>query len=100
LKQEIAELSAEELAAPAYLGHNSHFVLKANGKRQGYQIMRFNPDYWDKTLPPSAIQFMTFWNGNLTQEEIDEQAHRNYPAYPQLLVNQFDWNKIARLVNK
>jgi hypothetical protein len=100
LKQEIAELTAEELAAPAFAGHDSHFVLNVNGKRQGYQIMRFNPDYWDRKLPLSAIQFITFWNGNLTQGEMDEQAQRNYPAYPQLLVNQFEWNKIAELIVK
>lgn len=100
LKQEIVELTAEELAAPAYAGHDSHFVLKVNGKGQGYQIMRFNPAYWDKSLPPSAIQFMTFWNDNLTQGEMDEQAQRNYPAYPQMLVNQFNWGKIAGLIMK
>ena len=100
LKQEIAELTAEELAAPAYAGHDSHFVLKVNGKGQGYQIMRFNPAYWDRSLPPSAIQFMTFWNGNLTQGEMDEQAQRNYPAYPQLLVDQFNWSKISGLIIK
>lgn len=101
LKKEIAELTPEELAAPAYFGHDSHFVLKANGQKQGgMPIMRFNPDYWDKSLPPSAIQFMTFWNGNFTQEEMDEQAQRSYPAYPQLLVNQFDWTKIAGLIMK
>ena len=62
--------------------------------------MRFNPEYWDRSRPTSAIQFMTFWNGNLTREEMDEQAQRSYPAYPQLLVNQFEWGKIAGLIMK
>lgn len=101
LKQEIAELSAEELAAPAYMGHDSHFVLKANGQKQGNMpIMRFNPDYWDKKLPPSAIQFMTFWNANHVQQEMDDKAQRSYPDYPQLLVNQFNWDRIAELIVK
>jgi len=98
LKQEIAELSAEELAAPAYAGHESHFALNVNGKKQGYQIMKFNPEYWDKSLPPSALQFMTFWNSNLTREEMDEQAQRSYPEYPQMLVNQFQWEEIQKLI--
>ncbi len=100
LKQEIAELTTEELAAPAYAGHESHFALNVNGKKQGYQIMKFNPAYWDKSLPTSAIQFMTFVNGNLTQGEMEEQAQRSYPAYPQLLVNQFEWGKIAGQIMK
>ncbi len=44
--------------------------------------MRFNPNYWDKTLPPSAIQFLTFYyseygylNNNKQAEEI---ANKNY----------------------
>lgn len=99
LKQEIAELSPEELAAPAYAGHESHFVLKVNGNKQGYQIMRFNPAYWDRSLPISAIQFMTLANGNLTQGEMeDEQKRTGYPNFPQLFVNNLQWNEIAGLI--
>lgn len=101
LKTEIAELSAEELAAPAYFGHDSHFVLKANGSGQGMQIMRFNPEYWNKSLPPSAIQFMTFWNPVLSDEEMEEQLRRSgYPNYPQLFINRVKWDEIAKLIHK
>lgn len=98
LKQEIAELSEEELNAPAYYGHDSHFVLKVNGKRQGLQIMRFNPEYWDKTLPVSAIQIMTFWNPCNSEEEMKAQQERAYPDFPQLFVNQINWEKTANLI--
>ncbi len=100
LKQEIAELSPEELAAPAYSRHNTHFVLKVNGKRNGLQIMRFNPSYWDRTLPISAIQLMTFWNACHTEKQMAEQQKRSYPDYPQLFVNQIEWDKIANLIQK
>lgn len=101
LKSEIAGLSPEELAAPAYYGHDSNFVLKANGNGQGLQIMRFNPDYWNRSLPRSAIQFMAFWNPGLTPEEMDEQLRRSgYPNYPQLFVDRIKWDEIAKLINK
>ncbi len=100
LKQEIAELSQEELAAPAFAGHDSHFALNVNGKGMGSQIMRFNPAYWDRNLPVSAIQFMTFWNACLTEEAMNEQKERAYPAYPQLFVNQINWNEVAKLIQK
>lgn len=100
LKKEIAELSPEELSSPAYAGHESHFVFKVNGKRQGYQIMRFNPAYWDKSLPQSAVQFITFRNANHSQTEMDEQANRSYPDYPQIFVNQLNWCEIVKLLNK
>ena len=100
LKKEIADLSAEELSAPAHYGHDSHFVLKVNGKGIGLQIKRFNPAYWDQSLPVSAIQFMTFWSANLTGEEMADQQTRSYPNYPQLFVNQLQWEAISGLIQK
>jgi hypothetical protein len=101
LKKEIAELSPEELAAPAHSGHDSHFVLKVNGQGQGLQIMKFNPEYWDRSLPKSAIQFLTFWTSGYTEEEKAEDLKaRGYPDYPVMFVNQIDWSGAAGLINK
>jgi ABC-type transport system substrate-binding protein len=97
LEKEIAELSEEELNAPAFSGHDTHFVLKANGKGEGLQFVRFNPDYWDRSLPPSAIQFMTFSYPQLDEVVLDESFKNNgYPKYSQLLVNEIDWGKLAK----
>jgi|GEM_PF-737508 len=101
LKKEIAELSPDEMAAPAHSGHDSHFVLKVNGKGQGLQVMKFNPDYWDRSLPKSAIQFMTFWTSGYTEEQKAEDLNgRGYPDYPVMFVNQIDWSGAARLIMK
>lgn len=101
LKTEISELSSEELASPAYFGHDSHFVLKANGRGQGLQIMRFNPAYWNKSLPPSAIQFMSFFNPGLSSEEMtDYLQSQGHPHYPQLFAGKLRWDEIAKLINK
>jgi len=101
LENEIAELSEEELNGPAFSGHDTHFVLKANGKGEGLQLMRFNPDYWDRSLPPSSIQFMTFnYSEFKNKEEKDYEAYEHfknngYPTYSILLYNQVDWGKLA-----
>lgn len=100
LKKEIAELSPEELDAPACAGHNTHFVLKVNGSQEGLQIMRFNPAYWNRNLPVWAIQFMTYWNASHTREEMEEQQRNTYPDYPQLFVNRIKWNEVAELIQK
>jgi hypothetical protein len=101
LKKEIAELSEEELNAPAYFGHDTHYVLRANGKNKGMQLMRFNPDYWDKSLPPSAIQFMTFYYPQMTEAHLEESFRNNgRPNYAQLLVNQINWIDVAGLIMK
>lgn len=101
LKKEIAEFSEEELNAPAYFGHDTHFVLRANGKNEGQQLMRFNPEYWDKTLPPSAIQLMTFYYPQMTEAHLEESYRNNgRPQYGQLLVNQVKWIDVAGLIMK
>lgn len=56
IKPIVDAMSEEELNAPAYYG-SEDAILNVNGKKQGLQIMRFNPAYWDKSLPPSAIPF-------------------------------------------
>lgn len=101
LKKEIAELSPEELAAPAYSGHDSHFVLKINGQGQGLQIMKFNPEYWDRSLPRSAIQLMSFWTSGYTEEQKAEDIRiRSYPNYPVIFANRINWSGVAGLIEK
>jgi len=101
LEKEISELSEEELSAPAFSGHDEHFVLKVNGRGQGLQFMRFNPDYWNRSLPPSAIQFMTFYYPQKDEMAMDESFKNNgHPYYSQLLVNQIDWGKLAGMIQK
>jgi len=101
LKKEIAEYSEEELNAPASSGHDSHFVLRANGKGEGLQLMRFNPDYWNRSLPESEIQFMSFWYPQMSDDQMEEYYKNNgHPNYPQLLVNQVNWSDVAGLIMK
>lgn len=96
LKKEIDELSEEEMNAPAYMGHDTHFVLKANGINDGLQLMRFNPDYWDRSLPSSAIQFMTLVYKQSSSEDADEHVSNNgYPIYSERVLKEIDWAKLA-----
>jgi hypothetical protein len=108
LKNEIANIPPEELNAKAHLGHESNIVFRINGKEdgligteKGFPLMRFNPEYWDRTRPISEIQFMTFYYPQMTDAQMDESYKNNgHPYYPQLLVTQFDWSKIAGLIKK
>jgi hypothetical protein len=93
IKPLVDKLSPADLNAPAFFG-SEDAILNVNGKGQGLQIMRFNPDYWDRTLPPSAIQWITigyseFGPGNKTPEEqkmADAEFIRNngHPDYESL----------------
>jgi len=99
LKKELAELTEEELSAPAYQGDPKHFVLNANGRKEGLQIMRFNPDYWDRSLPPSAIQFMTFWDPKMTESDMNEFFQNNgYLHFGQQIISLLNMNGLAGLI--
>ncbi len=101
LKKEIAELSEVELNAPAFSGHDTHFILKANGKNENLQLMRFNPEYWYRSLPPSAIQFMTFYYKQSSPEELEEHFRNNgYSNHNEKLLQQIDWGKLAGMIQQ
>jgi len=101
LKKEIAELTEEELNAPSYEGHDSHFVLKANGQKTGLQIMQFNPEYWDRSLPPSAIQLMTMFYPQMNEAEKEEHFKNNgYPVYGLLIMNVIKFEELAGLISR
>ena len=96
LKKEIASLSPQELAAPAHMGHDSHFVLKVNGQGQGLPLMRFNPAYWDTTLPTTAVQFITY--GRAGAPEAASQS--GCPDYPAEFGRILTWKDAATLIQR
>jgi len=101
LKKELAELTEDELNAPAYQGDPKHFVLNANGRKEGLQIMRFNPDYWDRSLPSSAIQFMTLWDPKMNQVQMDEFYQNNrYYHFGQQIINTLNMNGLSGLITR
>lgn len=60
MKAQVDKLSEAELNKPAYYEiSEENFLLNVNGRKIGAPIMRFNPDYWDRSLPRSAIQYFT-----------------------------------------
>jgi len=101
LKKEIAQIPEGEMDAQACMGHDSNIVFRVNGKSQGLPLSRFNPDYWDRSLPPSAIQFMTFWYPQMSPEDMEVHLKRfGYPVRSQILVNQIDWKGVAGRIMK
>lgn len=94
------KMSEEELNSVAYNG-SEDAIIDVGAKPEGLQIMRFNPGYWDRSRPTSDIQFITFWYPQMDEAQMEESYKNNgYPHYPQLLVNQFGWSKIAGLVRR
>jgi hypothetical protein len=94
LQSELSELSKEELVAPAYFGHETHCVLIVNDRANGVQIMRFNPAYWERTLPHTAVQFITFMK---IGQAVGGNG-RDCPDYRGLFENQIRYCEMATLV--
>jgi len=62
IKKEYENFTAEELSLPAYSGANEESgISKINVRGDGRAVVRFNPACWDRSLPDTAIQFMTFY---------------------------------------
>ena len=110
IKPLVDKMSPEELNAPAY-NQSDDGILLVNGKKEGMQIMRFNPDYWDRTLPPSAIQFITivgyseYGLGNTNaddQKKADAEFLKNndHPNYADLVKKSLTLEKLPQLIQK
>jgi len=105
LKEEIAKLTTEELNAPAFSGHDEFFVLNVHPEmadktnENGGQMMRFNPEYWDRSLPPSAIQFMTFYYPERSQTETEEFFTNNgYSIFGDVVMNSIKLEDLSGLI--
>ena len=108
IKSLVDKMGQEELNAPAF-NQSDDGILLVNGKHEGLQIMRFNPDYWDRTLPSSAVQFITingfseFGLGNKNaddRENSDAEFLRNngHPNYADLMKNSLPIKDLAKLI--
>ncbi len=98
IKPVVDAMSEEELSAFAHYG-SEDAILNVNGKGEGLQIMRFNPEYWDKTLPTSAVQFMTFAYSQPSPEDAAEHLKNNgHPSYYQDFLGQINWEKLAGMI--
>ena len=94
------KFTPDELNSPAYNGSEDAIIDKC-GKLVGLQIMRFNPEYRDRNLPRSAIQFMTMFGKVSTEAELEESFKNNgHPDYPLIFINSFDKEKLATLIQK
>lgn len=99
LKEAYDKMTPDELNAPAYNGGDAVFDVTA--EKEGLQIMRFNKDYWDRTLPETAIQFITMYYKFTDDAEMQESVQNNGHAdYPDLTVNAINLPGLAGLIEK
>lgn len=88
IDKEIAEIPAEDRNKPAYFGGGVSRVTNKPGfggqDNLFPRIMRVNPDYWNKSLPKSTIQFIylrALQNKDYLRRLRDEYLEKNSISY-------------------
>ncbi len=102
LLREYRNFSSEELDKPAFSGSVSETISSINADGEGMPVMRFNPDCWDRTLPPTAVQFITLEYKPRSEEEF-QQFNRNNGGltdYVGLYMKSLPVAELGVLINK
>jgi hypothetical protein len=95
---EYQKFTPEELSSLAYEG-SEDAIIKVNAKKDGLQIMRFNPEYWNRSLPKSSIQFMTMYYHVADRMETAEFIRNNgHPDYPGMFMENLDVASLGKLI--
>lgn len=95
---EYRKFTSEELNSLAYEGSEDG-IMDVNGKKIGLQIMRFNPEYWNRSLAKSEVQFMTMYYTKMNEAEVEEYFKNNgHPDYCQLMMNSIKLEDLSGLI--
>ncbi len=99
LQKAYSDFTPEDLNSNAYNGSEDDLV-EVTAQKSGLQIMRFNPEYWDRTKPRSAVQFMTMFYKLYSEIETAEYIQNNngHPDYPGLFMKNLDVEKLGGLL--
>lgn len=82
IKKEKAAYSPDELTLPAYSSNES--ISKITTQKNNGQYMRFNPDYFDQSLPRTYIQLITLntlieaYSDNCRFKNVDYLRHYEF----------------------
>lgn len=97
---EYQKFTPDELNSLAYNG-SEDAIIKVTAKKEGLQIMRFNPEYWNRSLPKSSIQFMTMYYHVAESMETAEFIRNNgHPDYPGMFMEKVDVARLSKLITR
>lgn len=101
IKAEYDNFSSEELNERAYSSSNDGISM-INARKEGVPIVRLNPDCWDKSLPKSALQFISIEYRTASPSELNSFPERNagLAHYVGLFYNQLPIEKMVELIPK
>jgi hypothetical protein len=102
IKTEYDSFTPEELNSQAFYNGGDESISCISADAKGWPVMRFNPECWDRTLPPSAVQFVSMAYKPRSKDELDDFYKNNNDAYDYvgLFVNAMPVEKLRELIQK
>lgn len=102
IKKEYDSFTPGELNSKAYYASGDESVSGINAREEGWPVMRFNPECWDRTLPPSAVQFVSMEYKPRSKDELEDFYKGNNDVYDYvgLFVNAMPVERMGELIKK
>jgi len=102
IKNEYENFTAEELNSHAYYSGRDGSISCINARKEGWPVMKFNPECWDRNLPPSALQFVSMVYQPRSEAELEDfyRTNNNAPDYVGMFVNAMPPEKMGELIQK
>ena len=101
IKKEFENFTATELDQPAYSSPDDG-ISTINATRNGMPVVRFNPACWDRTLPATAVQFITLEYKPRSAADLEDFKSNNNQLtdYVGLFINNLPVEKMAGLIQR
>lgn len=103
IKKEYESFTTEELNRQAYVCPGEECgISSVNARGEGRAVVRFNPACWDRSLPVTAVQFMTMEFRTASEQEMEGFRKRNggLEDYVGMFYNNLPVEKMAQLVDR
>jgi len=101
MKKEFENFTPEELNRPAFSSARSG-ISTINALGEGRPVMKFNSASWDRTLPVTAVQFMSlqYRPAKMAQLEEFKQGNQGLTDYVGLFFNKLPVEKMGVLIQR
>lgn len=103
IKQEFENFTAEELKLPAYSCPAEECGISTiNAQGEGRAVVKFNPACWDRSLPVTTVQYMSWQYRPETALELEKYKSRNggLSDYEGMFFNSLPVEKMGVLIEK
>ena len=103
IKQEYENFTADELKLPAFVSSSEESGISGfNYRGEGRAVVKFNPECWDRSLPVTSVQYMSWQYRPESELELEKFKSRNggLTDFVGLYFNNLPVEKMGVLIDK